>query len=268
MHKMASPLFFQSSLATTRHAPPLQIATTMMILLMLFSQQLFHSQHHSAVVLGLSISSTAPQTYRYFAIGSNMVPATMTSLRNIHPLALPTAAILPDYELAFDIAGNPLIEPSAASVRRRTSSDSTASSDLARVHGVLYELSETDFGRLGASEGVPFVYQWETCRVFPYVGDSECAGMQKLQRVNEQEESDDAGVEAYVLMASRFVAKNRRRTADIPPSQSYLQILQDGAAYWKMDRDYQEKLAAVPVNRLTPGISNLLLQAAKRFNPK
>ena len=229
-----------------------------------------------------------------------MVPATMTSLRNMKPLSS-MAAILPGYELAFDIPTGAWLEPSAASVRRRrVDTDSTTSSmgisnhrgdeggapattmtAPAVVHGVLYQLSETDFARLGSSEGVPAIYVWEKCRVVPYQGDSHCAGRTALAENSNINAS--SGVEAFVLTASpllrRIVTmtsstirrpdKNDASTVlpDIPPSASYLQILRDGAAYWQMDEDYQAMLAAVPVNPSTPGIANWILQTAQRFRP-
>jgi Gamma-glutamyl cyclotransferase, AIG2-like len=189
----------------------------------------------------------AVASYQYFAIGSNMVPETMTCLRNLRPLSS-QAAILPHYSLAFDIPGNALIEPSAASVRRCPGSV---------VHGVLYELTENDFARLGSSEGVPFAYRWERCSVIPYVGDSDGAGRLALEKSSSTDEID-----AFVLTKSLLV----RNDKDIAPSQSYVQVLQRGATFWKLDRDFQDQLAAVKTSNI-PGISNSMLQIAERFNP-
>jgi len=189
----------------------------------------------------------------------------MTCLRNLEPLAS-TAAILEHYELAFDVPGNPLLEPSAASVRRRAK-------EGAVVHGVLYELTEDDFGRLGSSEGVPLVYRWEPCRVIPYVGDGKQAGHEALVRAKQENATPStnaagvlSAVDAFVLMASPLLS--RKSGKHIPPSKSYLKVLRDGAAYWNMDSNYQEQLEQVQVSRIAPGVSDLLLQAAKRFNPK
>jgi hypothetical protein len=199
------------------------------------------------------------RTYQYFAIGSNMEPATMTSLRNIEALSS-TAAILPGYELAFDIPGNPLVEPSAASVRR------APRNEVVVVHGVLYELTEEDFGRLGSSEGVPWVYRWESCRVIPYVGDGKESGEEALRKAEEN--GDAFQLNAYALSASPLLWRRRAGPSDIPPSKSYLKILQDGAAYWKLDHDYQNKLANISVSKVAPGVSGLLLQTAKLVNPR
>ena len=214
--------------------------------------------HRTSTALSLSPGGPNYRTYHYFAIGSNMIPATMTALRNLQPLAPPTAAVLPDYELVFDVPGG-LIEPSAASVR-------PSRADL--VLGVLYELSEEDFGRLGASEGVPLAYLWKACQVIPFDGDGEQAGYHALVAATAEGPANTAGVDAYVLTASPLSKFSRRGDGggDIPPSRSYLRLLQEGATYWKMDRDYQQQLAEVPSSKMSPGVSWQLLQAARCLN--
>jgi hypothetical protein len=112
-----------------------------------------------------------------------MVPETMQNLRDITPLSS-TAGILRDYTLRFNVGGIPWVEPSAAAVERCAA---------ARVHGVLYELTEDDFARVGRTEGVPFAYRWQICEVYPYVGDSTNAGETALQT--------GTSVSAYTLVA-------------------------------------------------------------------
>jgi hypothetical protein len=211
--------------------------------------------------LSLSVPTSAPKTtktYNYFAIGSNMLPATMLKLRGIRPLNA-SAAILPDYELAFNIAGNPRVEPSAASIR-------PAVGDC--LHGVLYELSESDFARVGSTEGVPFVYRWEPCQVIPYVGDEESAGQQAMSAQEEGDgEGDEEESERPACVLAYALTSTRPNTPKfIPTSPSYLRILQQGAAYWKMDRAYQTKLSEVTMaTNLMPkdGLSGSLLEAAE-----
>ena len=184
----------------------------------------------------------------YFAYGSNMLQPTLTSLRNVQPINA-TAAVLPGYKLCFNIPGNDLIEPSAACVEPATESDCS-------VHGVLYTLRESDFRTVSRTEGVPVVYQWQDVKVFPYSGNGESAGVSALQ-------DDTPSVYAQTLVSSF-------RGADIPPSPSYLRILQDGAAYWRMDEDYQKLLRQTPVadQLLVPGgVSGPLLDIAMLLNP-
>jgi hypothetical protein len=244
-------------------------------------------------------------TYFYLAIGSNMLSDTMTSLRNLQPLSV-TAAVLPGYELAFDIRGGPL-EPSAASVRRATGSednqhDAMGSHDgddgdncCSLIHGVLYELTESDFVALGRSEGVPWAYRWERVRVIPYCGNGASAGrdayrawwcerrqrLQKEQVLPTDTKIDSISMPALVLTASPLAeflfgsssstdtTSSSSKAQFIPPSPSYLQILRDGAAQWRLDQSYQDQLAAISTDaRFGPGLSGWLLQAARWSNPK
>jgi Gamma-glutamyl cyclotransferase, AIG2-like len=258
-------------------------------------------------------------TFHYLAIGSNMLSDTMTSLRNLQPLSV-TAAVLPGYELAFDIRGSPL-EPSAASVRRRTKDwkdavmdDDDGSCCCSLVHGVLYELTESDFAALGRSEGVPWTYRWERVHVIPYRGNGASAGNDAyrawmIEHGQPQERApptagsttadaavataaavaattkiDSLSILALVLTASPLAqslfgsssptnASSSSRSNSqtfIPPSPSYLQILRDGAAQWRLDQSYQDQLAAVPTDARYgwPGLSGWLLQAARWSNPQ
>lgn len=188
-------------------------------------------------------------TYRYFAFGSNMVPETMKNLRDITPLSS-TAGVLRDYKLRFNVRGIPWVEPSAAAVERCVAT---------RVHGVLYELTEDDFARVGSTEGVPFVYRWQLCEVYPYVGDGTDAGETALLT--------GTSVSAYTLVAGSPTK------ADIPPSKSYRDLLIDGAKLWKLDRDYVLHLENTPTakNLLIPeGLAKVTLQVAefrKLLNP-
>jgi hypothetical protein len=234
--------------------------TFVVVVLFLLMMCWFEETH----ILALStVTKTTASTkyYKYFAIGSNMVPSTMTSLRNLSPISA-TAAILPNYELRFNIPGNPFIEPSAASVQKlKTIATDDTNPQESCVHGVLYTLTEDDFAKLGRSEGVPFAYVWERCYPIPYIGNNENAGHEALLLHHQQQVT--ALDEAFVLTANTLFTSNTNRN-DIPPSQSYLQILQDGSKYWKMDMKYQMYLQnEIPTNSMVPGISKLLLQVAE-----
>ena len=191
-------------------------------------------------------------TYYYFALGSNVDPSTMMSLRNLSPRRA-QPAVLPGYRLAFNVKGNSWIEPSACSaLKSRKYPNDT-------IHGVLYELARADFLSLSFSEGVPLAYRWESCHVYPYQGDADAAGARAM-------ESGAKPVQAYVLAAQTL-----RPNVFIAPSPSYLRIIKDGAAFWKLDKSFQDELAAIPTakNLLIPdGVSGQLLDRAKAFNPR
>lgn len=186
------------------------------------------------------------------------MPETMTALRNLNPISS-TAAVLPDFKLRFNIAGMPLIEPSAAAVE-------SCKGEV--VHGVVYTLTEDDFARVGSTEGVPFAYRWQACDVYPYVGDGDEAGRTALQAAAS---SVVEPVAAYTLISGRSGTASAK---DIPPSKSYRDILIDGARLWKMDADYTRMLerTSFATNLLIPdGISKAALQAAefrKQFETK
>lgn len=208
-------------------------------------------------------------TVNYFAYGSNMLPSTMENLRGIRPLNA-TAAILPNHRLMFDVTGgNSRLEPSAASVRPCVDD---------KVHGVLYEVTESDFWfRVSATEGVPFAYKWKRCQVYPYKGGVE--GGAENAGTDAFRNSALEPVLAYTLYNAAFdetkttklLSSRELEQYDVPPSPSYLQILRDGARHWNMDRDYQTYLSKIKTadNLLIQGgLSGRLLKAAEFFNRK
>jgi hypothetical protein len=216
----------------------------------------------------MSLSSPAPTSsmYRYFAFGSNMDPSTMMSLRNIQSrtlLSTASAGVLLEYQLVFENMGGSSsllmsrLEPSAASLR-------ACSPGHQPVHGVIYELTDAEFAKVGRTEGVPFAYQWRQCQVIPYQGDNQKAGEEAVQRAGDD---DRSSLLCYSLVSNNNQSARRRH---VPPSRSYLRILQDGAAYWQMDRSYQISLAKIQVANnlfLADGLSGMLLEMAKRSNP-
>ena len=195
-------------------------------------------------VAGLAFCSGAQlKTYYYFGYGSNVLVSTMKALRQIHPLNA-TAAILTDYELRFDGSKNNRIEPSAAFV---------TPSKNKQVHGVLYTLTSDDFAKVGRTEGVPFAYRWQKCKVHTYIGNGEDAGIRSLA---------DVPINAFTLVSANLGKEN------IPPSSSYLGLIKEGARRWKFDRKYQEELQNIPEanNLIIPqGLSGTLLSLAERI---
>ena len=189
-----------------------------------------------------------------------MVPETMSALRNISPLSS-TAALLPNYKLRFHVAGIPGLEPSAAAIEPVSTSTTTTQGD--RVHGVLYELTEDDFARVGSTEGVPSSYRWQACEVYPYVGNAQSAGEDAWRLAQTPTVANlQRSVSAYTLIAGR-PAPN-----DIPPSKSYRDLLVEGAMLWNMDQDYVQSLEEIPIASnlfflCKDGLAKTLLQAAQ-----
>jgi len=212
-----------------------------------------------------------PQQYNYFAYGSNMASATMTSLRGIEPVAS-TAAVLPGHRLRFNVPGDRLIEPSWASVEPIAEADRRVAASQVRtpcedeeiMHGVLYRLTEEDFSRILRSEGVPFGYRVHRCRVVPYSGDSVDAGMCALSESGALGSS----VSAYTLRAAR---KEWRDGPDIAPSQSYLDVLIRGAREYGLDAEYVTYLEGMEGHRsflplIGDGIAGKVLDLSMWFD--
>ena len=254
------------------------------------------TQHHHVVSDALANPKSKSKTYNYFAFGSNMASSTMINLRGITPLAS-TAAALPGHELRFNIPGMPGVEPSSAAVEPVSTSNNVrlrtglapdvpgaGSSGIRNdriVHGVLYKLTEEDFAAICSTEGVPFAYGLHRCRVVPYVGDGKSAGEGALQRAlmesnddrtsrssssysNAQSTSkDNWGVSAFTLRAART---EWRRGNDIPPSQSYLNVLVRSAKEFALDESYLRKLENMQAGTtlIGNGLAEDILRAAER----
>jgi thiol:disulfide interchange protein len=194
-----------------------------------------------------------------------MAISTMTKLRNINPISS-TAAILPNHTLRFNIPGIPYIEPSYASV------EPTSSSQETNVHGVLYALTPKDFETICQTEGVPFIYSLHRCLVVPYVGNGKTAGMDTLlQKTTTNAEStttattkDKKIVSAFTLRATS--SKCRQEGYNIPPSQSYINVLLRGAIEFQLDEKYYQELENINVSTkiFGNGISEMMLQIAEK----
>ena len=170
----------------------------------------------------------------------------MINLRNLKPIAS-TAAVLYDHRLAFNVPGTPFVEPSWASVEIDSGSV---------VHGVCYKLSEEDFATVCQTEGVPFAYRLHRCNVVPYVGNGVNAG--KLT-------DETKTIQAFTLRAGR---KSWREAKDIPPSQSYLNVLLRGAKEFQLDEDYMQQLERIECakNTIGGGFAEKMLQLAELRN--
>ena len=189
-----------------------------------------------------------------------MASTTMTALRQINPIAS-TAAILPHHRLAFNVPGTPFVEPSWASVEPVL----LPVIPVPVVHGVLYKLTENDFETVCQTEGVPFGYRLHRCRVIPYHGNDECAGQEAFMSLSSSSTSTSStkSISAFTLRAGQ---RNWRESqVDIPPSQSYLNVLIRGAKEFHMDRDYVQSLERIPVGRtlIGNGLAERMLQAAE-----
>ena len=205
-----------------------------------------------------------------------MASSTMINLRELSPLAS-SAAVLPAHVLRFNIPGVPLVEPSSASVepvdnimeKKGKDDVETIIKSGRLVHGVLYKLTEDDFARVCSTEGVPFAYSLHRCRCIPYAGDGKRAGEDCLRQVmresdefNNMKSNNEWGVSAFTLRAAR---EKWRRDDDIAPSQSYLNVLIQGAKEFRLDETYLQKLQQIKAGRtLGSGMAEEMLRRAEK----
>ena len=203
--------------------------------------------HLALVAAKVNALAATKKTYRYFGYGSNVIPSTMKALRQIEVREV-TAAILPDYELRFTSAA--FVRPVAGSDFAASDKCDEDSNDLGDggkklprsgqvVHGLLYTLTDEEFAKVGQTEGVPFGYRWQSVQVYPYRGDGKQAGMDSLN------DPDAVSVRAYTLVEPVSAQGMNRGGGDIPPSTSYLGLIQEGAKLWKFDKKYQDELATI-----------------------
>jgi len=142
----------------------------------------------------------------YFAYGSNCNAPTLARRlglgSNTNSLNRRTA-LLPGYELCFSVPGLLLTEQSFATIT------SCSTSNSGGVWGVLYDLSEFEYLRLLATEGVPFIY-------------NQCPVQVKV--FNAQRET-------ILLSASTLIASPARQFPlgfQFRPSSRYLSLIVQG----------------------------------------
>lgn len=211
--------------------------------------------HVFLTVIVQSKKVTPTYTYNYFAFGSNVAQSTMVNLRNLQPIAY-TPAMLTDHRLAFNIPGISYIEPSSASVEPITKI-AYGDDENCVVHGILYKLTQDDFATVCSTEGVPFTYALHRCHVIPYEADGMNAGQRVLESQNFKT------IPAYTLRAA---PQKWRESPDIPPSQSYKNVILRGAKESRLDSSYIKRLEEVECDRRASGFSEEILSVAEMIN--
>lgn len=162
-------------------------------------------------VHSLSSPSSSFGVVRYFAYGSNMLTDVFEGLRGCRPLSR-TAAVCHDYRLAFSALGFSVIEPAYANLEVCKGES---------CHGVLYELSWTDWLKVCATEGVPFAYQVITVNLIPYTIHNKDAEEQPWNRSHD--------VQAFTLSYRQPQTMLGLPSLELSPSRRYLNILQRGS---------------------------------------
>lgn len=180
----------------------------------------------------------------YFAYGANMNSAVFEGRRGVKPLSkVPVVAL--DTRLCFTALGLLPFEPAFASVEPSVG---------AECHGVLYEISSSDWLRVRASElsieGVSVGYQVVPVRTQPYLATAASAGAEP-RRPNL---ATSGGLEVVEALTLRFVQPQQalfnwpllEASGLLTPSSRYMKLLRQGAAEAGLAQAWRDKLDALP----------------------
>ena len=201
-------------------------------------------------------ASSAPEPIRappgsrvYFAYGSNVNTKTMNSTRGITPSAA-YPAVLPGYELVFNVPGLPFVEPAFASVRRVVGEkhDAPSNGRFARfateTHGVAYVVTDEQWRTILRTE-TSYVREDVTLeRFFP------ATAREILDPSGKTHPRAPQKIFATTLV---FPDLDVGGTA-LLPSARYLGLIREGADEWKLDPSWREYLR-VAVQAYDPEIS-------------
>ena len=197
-------------------------------------------------------ASSAPEPIRappgsrvYFAYGSNVNTKTMNGTRGITPSAA-YPAVLPGYELVFNVPGLPFVEPAFASVRRVVgkTDDAPSKGRFARfateTHGVAYVVTDE---------------QWRTILRTETSYVREDVTLERFLPASTRVDGDAPPATPQKIFATTLVFAD----ADVGgvallPSARYLGLLREGADEWGLDPSWREYLRAA-VQAYDPGIS-------------
>lgn len=205
----------------------------------------------------------AEKTLLYLAYGSNLAAKAFQGRRNIRPLRA-INVVVPSLQLVFDLAGIPYVEPCFANTRRRNGSslDDFGDSEKAQLLnpasnvrtaddlgwkkglvGVAYEVTESDFAHIIATEGGGSSYADIEVDCYPLAKDSHSV----------PSEPQGTPITAHTLFADPNKDRNGpdRRDGWAEPSARYLGLLTSGAAEHDLPIEYQAWLQQLKAYRIT-----------------
>ena len=174
--------------------------------------------------------SSYPDFVYNFAYGSNMYPTVLSGRRKIHPIeSIP--GILEGWQLTFDLRGLPAVEPCFGNIKENPQSE---------VHGILHQMTGTEFKQLLASEGGGGV---DANGYIPY----------KVS-VNAY---DGRTISAYALVVRQTSpAILLHHTL---PSARYLGLLRQGATHHGIHPLYIEYLQSLPTHKRSTPVMFLVI---------
>lgn len=147
----------------------------------------------------------------YFAFGSNLEPGVFMTRRKMKPTEI-IPGVLPKWQLIFDYAGLPGIEPCFGNIK---------ANEIAEVHGIAYKITTKEFDYLLSTEGSSYTTIAVDIQAY-----------------------DGRVITAYTLVvpqSSTFILK----TFDVP-SKRYMNLIRSGAKYHQLHPSYIEYLQSLP----------------------
>lgn len=205
-------------------------------------------------------ASSAPEPIRappgsrvYFAYGSNVNTKTFNGTRGITPSAA-YPAVLPGYELVFNVPGLPFVEPAFASVRRVVGEKPNTAPSTGRfarfateTHGVAYVVTDEQWRTILRTE-TSYVREDVTLELFfPATAEGEI-------RAGPSGKTHPEGAPQKIFATTLVFADADVGGVALLPSARYLGLIREGADEWKLDKNWREYLR-VAVQAYDPEIS-------------
>ena len=189
----------------------------------------------------------------YFAYGSNVNTKTFNGTRGITPSAA-YPAVLPGYELVFNVPGLPFVEPAFASVRRVVGEKPKTAPSTGRfarfateTHGVAYVVTDEQWRTILRTE-TSYVREDVTLeRFFSATAEGEI-------RAGPSGKTHPEGAPQKIFATTLVFADADVGGVALLPSARYLGLIREGADEWKLDKNWREYLR-VAVQAYDPEIS-------------
>lgn len=181
------------------------------------------------------------RTVLYLAYGSNLEYVTFQERRGIRPLAA-VNVLCEELALTFDLSGIPYVEPCFGNVQRRDPSPGTGRVDFSTMfpplHGVVYEVTASDYGHIIATEGGGYADVLVACTPID----------------TPRTTSEEAGIlrtpfKAHTLLAPSSGRQSLDRGSQ--PSERYLNLIRTGAAEHSLPKAWREYLDTFKAFRIT-----------------
>ena len=186
-------------------------------------------------------------TFLYLGYGSNLSAETFLGKRKIKPLSQ-INVVVPEIALSFNLPGIPYSEPCFANSRYREVPSEDKAPDYHKDHwtkglvGVVYEVTESDYAHIIATEGGGSGYQDVLVN---------CYSLSINPKDKVPATPSGQAFKAHTLFAPHGVHDGRPDPSYAQPSARYLKLITDGAAEHSLPYEYQDFLHQIRTYQLT-----------------